>query len=419
MSDSGKVHIADKETLDEVNSKIGTASDGEADETKGSMLGKVNAVLTMLKNNSFGLLALGNKIDAVPQVIIDKINALSGDALFLEDGTFTVPDGVTTLKVWGCGAGGVVFAGEYAIGQVLHVIPGQVLTIECGEDKRTAINNGDVLLLSKGAIEENLQSTIFENNNIILGKGGNAGGGRGGYGGAFGFGGCGGGRGGKGGDGGAGGKSSAYVGDDEDPEPGRAGSYGGSAGSPILTTPFSVTIGTKTLEFKATTSGTSGSAGRGGGGGGAYCTVIHTGGKWELTSSSYASGSDGGSSGNASNLIGNTAYGGRGGSGGGSNGGSGGSGGSVNLLNENEDDWVYIDGGGGGGGAGGTGGSGGNAGGFGAGGGKGGEGGAGGDGGHANNVGGSSGSKGGSGFYGANGQNGTGSPGFLYITWGA
>lgn len=280
-----KNYIADKETLDEVNSKIGTASDGEAeetvlgrlkrtilavgnandvgaDETKGSMFGKVNSVISLLRDGSIGLFALKQSMTDIPSVVIGAMSGLKGKYAYISDGTFTVPEGVTSIDVYACAAGGVIYAGEYVIGKRIKVTPGEKIAITCGVDKNTVI--GKYITLNKAVVQENLRITIDAiDPRVTLGIGGEDGSsssgdygqhgyvnyeggeggtrGKGGYGGAFGFGGGGAGSGGGGGAGGA--RNGNY--------PGNGGDGGGSTGGKSFGTSFSFVADNITVPFKA------------------------------------------------------------------------------------------------------------------------------------------------------------------------
>ena len=423
MSDSGKVHIADKETLDEVNSKIGTAGDGEAmetvlgrlkrtilavgnandvgaDETRGSMFGKTNSVISLLKNKSFGLLALKTDITNIPKLISDILSGLSGEELVTEDGVFTVPAGVSIVSIYGCGAGGEILAGEYAINVKVNVTPGEKINISCGYNKPTTF--GNKLSLARAMISESINTDVLGYGLVtgISGNRGQNGGGSGGYGGAFGFGGAGGNKGAQGGYGGSTGSGGASD--------GSSATETVSGGVGVSKT---IKIGGKTLAFTPSSPGKKGASGGGGGG---------TGG-----SISGNPGSAGGGSGASAGARGEDGEGGSAEQGG--SGGNGGAGGSIDGVSGGyggsggrggSQDYSRY-GGAGGGGGGGAGGAGGNAGGYGAGGGAGGDGGSGGRGGTGKGTSYSYGAQnGGSGGTGGKGANGQGTGGFLLVRWG-
>lgn len=56
----------------------------------------------------------------------------TGSAFFTQDGTFTVPNFVTAIKVSACAAGVGRYAGEYLIDQVYNVTPGQIIELTIG-----------------------------------------------------------------------------------------------------------------------------------------------------------------------------------------------------------------------------------------------------------------------------------------------
>lgn len=116
----------------------------------------------------------------------------TGSAFFTENGTFTVPVFVTSLKISACSAGVGRYAGEYLIDAVYNVEPGQVIDITVGLGN-TVI--GDLATLIAGTVSSSVSTTkLGYAAGYNGGNGGSyTGGGKGGYGGAFGFGGGGGG----------------------------------------------------------------------------------------------------------------------------------------------------------------------------------------------------------------------------------
>lgn len=56
----------------------------------------------------------------------------TGSAFFTQDGTFTVPNFVTTIKVSACAAGVGRYAGEYLVDQIFNVTPGQIIELTVG-----------------------------------------------------------------------------------------------------------------------------------------------------------------------------------------------------------------------------------------------------------------------------------------------
>ena len=89
-----------------------------------------------------------SKVNTMPDDILNGMGNLSGKETFTADGTFTVPRGVTKLRVSGCGAGGSVYAGEYAIEKAINVIPGEVLQVVVGTG---ATKLGNYINLSSAA----------------------------------------------------------------------------------------------------------------------------------------------------------------------------------------------------------------------------------------------------------------------------
>lgn len=149
----------------------------------------------------------------------------TGSSFFTQDGTFTVPNFVTAIKVSACAAGVGRYAGEYLIDQIYNVTPGDIIEITVGAGN-TVI--GALATLIAGTVSSAQPTTK-------LGYAAGYNGGREyaafenyGFGGAFGFGGGGaariysggGGGAGIGGAGGSGGKTNAGG--------GSTGGYGGT-----------------------------------------------------------------------------------------------------------------------------------------------------------------------------------------------
>ena len=115
----------------------------------------------------------------------------TGYAFFTQNGTFTVPNFVTAIKVSACAAGVGRYAGEYLIDQVYNVTPGQIIELTIGAGN-TVI--GELATLIAGTVSAAVPTT-----KLGYAAGYNGGdhthsyGGQGGFGGAFGYGGGGGG----------------------------------------------------------------------------------------------------------------------------------------------------------------------------------------------------------------------------------
>ena len=121
----------------------------------------------------------------------------TGSAFFTQNGTFTVPNFVTSIRISACAAGISPYAGEGIVDRVFNVTPGQIIELTIGTGN-TII--GDLITLIAGTVASSTPTTKL---GYATGyKGGNAGytleignyGGIGGYGGFFGFGGGGGGN---------------------------------------------------------------------------------------------------------------------------------------------------------------------------------------------------------------------------------
>ena len=173
----------------------------------------LNEVLNKITNNDHGLLAVKQSMSDVAAAVVAALSGLTGATVFTSDGTFTVPDGVTILKINACASGGALYAGEYCIDKQIKVTPGEKISITCGLNKNTVI--GKYVTLTKASCSESLNADTL-GLSITLGISGGSGtkgsgysfsgdvvewsldggaGGAGGYGGAFGFGGGGGGGG--------------------------------------------------------------------------------------------------------------------------------------------------------------------------------------------------------------------------------
>lgn len=200
----------------------------------------------------------------------------TGSAFFTQNGTFTVPNFVTAIKVSACAAGISPYAGEGIVDQIFNVTPGQIIELTIGSGN-TVI--GDLITLIAGTKASSTPTTKL---GYAAGYGGGASSSNvGGYGGFFGFGGGaggyatstasarrgGGGGGGIAGDGSAGTASAGGAG---------GGSTGGKGG--VSTTSHDTkTGGNDALSGKIIYSGGNGSTGGGGGsiygaggGGGAF-----------------------------------------------------------------------------------------------------------------------------------------------------
>lgn len=201
----------------------------------------------------------------------------TGYAFFTQDGTFTVPNFVTAIKVSACAAGVGRYAGEYLIDQIYNVSPGQIIELTVGAGN-TVIGELDTLIA--GTV-----STAAPTTKLGYAAGYDGGDGyhttstnygKKGYGGAFGYGGGGGGYvvgsmvttqylaagGGGAGIGGAGGSSSGGG--------AGGGSTGGSGGSKNGGDGLNATSGKLIYTGKSdkgTTGGDGSIYGAGGGGG--------------------------------------------------------------------------------------------------------------------------------------------------------
>ena len=110
----------------------------------------------------------------------------TGYAFFTQDGTFTVPNFVTAIKVSACAAGVGRYAGEYLIDRVYNVSPGQIIELTIGAGN-TVI--GELATLIAGTAASSQPTTKLGYAAGYTGGKGRYGYGVGGFGGAFGFGG--------------------------------------------------------------------------------------------------------------------------------------------------------------------------------------------------------------------------------------
>ena len=368
--------------INTILNKIGETTDTDGSDMGGSVFGKLNSMITDTQDVSAQVddvftqaKYISTQINDVPQNVIDKMAGMSGAKIFLGDGTFTVPDGVTKLKVSACAAGGVYYAGQGVVRREIEVKPAQQILITVGANKDTVF--GAFFTLTKASVSVSTRNNVFGVELGIDGGKGTSGvhggsasrgdgreggaGGSGGIGGMFGYGG-----GGGGGAGGGGGYANSSGG-------GTAGN-GGNGGNPPAAVGSNFELYFKDQKVIFNAAGKGGNGGGGGSGG-------------HEKPSQVLNGSDGSAGGTGGKGTLNE------------NGGSGGSGGKGQAGGWDESHGLEY-GGGGGGGAGG----GGNAGGYGAGGGRGGLAGS-----AAGGSGGASGSAGG---------DGKGSPGIVIIEWG-
>ncbi len=154
----------------------------------------------------------------------------TGSAFFTQNGTFTVPNFVTAIKVSACAAGVGRYAGEYLIDQIYNVTPGQIIELTIGAGN-TVI--GELATLIAGTVSAAVPTTKL---GYAAGYNGGDGvnarsyhSGYGGYGGAYGFGG--GGAGHKAGSQGYPGAGGGGIGGDgADSTSSKVGAGGGSSG---------------------------------------------------------------------------------------------------------------------------------------------------------------------------------------------
>lgn len=161
----------------------------------------------IINNYTASAIALGDiPADYTADIMYDGtdyvlLNALvvsgtpTGYAFFTNNGSFTVPNFVSAIKVSACAAGVGRYAGEYIVDQIYNVTPGQMIELTVGSGN-TVI--GDLATLVAGSASSSTPTTKL---GYAAGYSGGIGGkaytteiyGYGGYGGAFGYGGGGGG----------------------------------------------------------------------------------------------------------------------------------------------------------------------------------------------------------------------------------
>lgn len=241
MASGDKIYIADKPTLDtvktntdtiksdtattksdaaDIKSKVGATNDTGGSATAGGIFAKLNAVIKHLLDNWTATRAAKlDKIDSISTQTTNLVNNPVGGqgtrmAKFTSNGTFTVPAGVTAIKVLACAAGGDGYLyyggrGGQCFEGVLPVTAGQNIAITVGAGN-TIIGNLLTLIAGLGAPAG--EATQWAS------PGRDGGGNFGGKGGGAGLGGGGGG-------GGGGGATSYHQGGN-----GGAGLYGGGGG---------------------------------------------------------------------------------------------------------------------------------------------------------------------------------------------
>ena len=192
----------------------------------------------------------------------------TGSAFFTQNGSFTVPNFVTAIKVSACAAGVGRYAGEYLIDQIYNVTPGQIIELTVGAGN-TVI--GELATLIAGTVSSAVPTTKLGYAAGYNGGVGRYSYGEGGFGGAFGFGGGGGGGtlvtsatngGGGAGIGGAGGNGSSL--------PNGGGTTGGEGASSTSLSNGGNAKSGKLIYIGSTLGGSKGGDGSiyGGGGGG-------------------------------------------------------------------------------------------------------------------------------------------------------
>ena len=212
--------------IDSVSDKIGEPNNTAYDNT---VFGRIG-----MPGDNGDANTLYGKIEAIPEKVSNILSNLSGSKTFTANGSWTVPAGVTSVKVTGCAAGGTYYAGEYAYEKSITVKPGEVIAITVGSGN--TIFGSYLTLLAANC------STSFVNNKLgyttgydggnglkglddegfIYTYGGKGGaGGSGGIGGAFGY----------GGGGGGGGGGAGCIKNGTNSSGGRGGAGGGAAGT--------------------------------------------------------------------------------------------------------------------------------------------------------------------------------------------
>jgi hypothetical protein len=121
----------------------------------GTPIGKAN-LLTDATATSLGL----SGANAIPDKAFQKLQAFPGykHATFTANGTFTVPEGVYSVMLLGCAAGGNAIdaavsrakAGEAALYRKFNVTPGQVITVTTGPGNTIF---GELMTLASASLE--------------------------------------------------------------------------------------------------------------------------------------------------------------------------------------------------------------------------------------------------------------------------
>ena len=295
MATGDRLFVADKQTLDSVNTKVGVNTDAGGTTT---LFARVRQIFEQLTTMSSTALSRTVWTDARAQRLDSIVNSPSNRSIFTANGIFTVPAGVNAIIVTACGAGGNGGTGSSSGGSgggggggaciirnSYTVAPAQVINITVGAGIATVLS-GIVTLGTGGAGGNGGTSTAGTSGS----SGGSGGGGGGTGGGVSTSGGVGivgaGGTGGNGGiaaasgdgsgGGGGGGSLTGGAGGGGGSDGTLIGSAGGICGSNLVMGnfihfAFSMNGTTPHAESGNTTlaAGGSGSFGAGGGGGGA------------------------------------------------------------------------------------------------------------------------------------------------------
>lgn len=135
--------ITSEEILEKVEAiDIGNPNDAGGSNNTGSVMAKLNAILTWIKG---------------------------GTETFTENGTFTVPEGITTVYVTACGGGqgGQNYdggnAGELIYRKDFTVTPGKVLAITIGAGGKAGADGGATVIGDLITLSGGNSTTVYNN----------------------------------------------------------------------------------------------------------------------------------------------------------------------------------------------------------------------------------------------------------------
>lgn len=173
MAAGDKIYLADKETLDAVNTKVGTTTDGGGTATAGSLMGKLNALISsLLSHVSNWTAARAANLDAAVSSRESEANAAArynallaavsggGKRLTAKKVVTTIPAG-TTVTVINVNGGGVFYGGYVSTNQANAYI---TITID---GTPHVVGNNDSGTFGRGAIHAQMFGNTSSNVGVI------------------------------------------------------------------------------------------------------------------------------------------------------------------------------------------------------------------------------------------------------------